>query len=107
MGSGTKNPACAGSFRYLRVAVGHRMTDGAAATQFCSRARPALRRVDDADELPVAGTFLLELDVSVLLREQRVITADADVYAGVEASAALANDDVTRDDLLATVELDA
>ena len=60
-----------------------------------------------AHELAVLRAFTLELHVTVLLREQRVIAADADVGARVETRAALANDDVAREDRLAAVNLDA
>ncbi len=61
----------------------------------------------DADELTVLRAFTLELDVTVLFREQRVVAADTDIDAGVETSAALTHDDVARSNLLAAKNLDA
>jgi len=46
---------------------------------------------DDVDELAAAARA--ELDGAVGLGEQRVVLAEADVVAGVELRAALANDD--------------
>ncbi len=63
--------------------------------------------VDDADKLPVLRALLLEFDVPVFLREQGVIAAEPDIDAGVKTRAALTNDNVTRDNLLAAVDFDA
>ena len=63
--------------------------------------------VDDADKLPVLRTFLFEFHVPVFLGEQRVITTEANIRAGMETSATLANDDVACNDLLAAVDFDA
>src|SRR5690606_38299312 len=46
-----------------------------------------------------------EFDGAVDQREQGVVFADTDIGAGVELGAALANDDGTRTDGLATVDL--
>ena len=62
-------------------------------------------RVDDADELPVLRTLLFKLDVPVFLCEQGMIPTDPDVDSGMKTRTALADDDVARDDLLATVNL--
>ena len=62
---------------------------------------------DDTHELAVLRALALALDLAVLLGEQRVVTADADVGAGVETRAALAHDDVARENLLAAVDFDA
>jgi len=106
MGSDTKNPAHAGFFHCLLVAGGHGVAIGNAAVQRCPRAA-LLGCVDDADELAVARTFLLELDVPFFLREQRVVTADTDVHTGVEPRTALPNDDIASDNFLAAVDFDA
>jgi len=62
---------------------------------------------DNADELTILRSLLLELDLAVGFREQSVITANTDIAAGVESRATLANDDVACYDLLATVDFDA
>src|SRR5688572_5936272 len=49
----------------------------------------------------------LELDGAVLEREDRVVAAEADVEAGLELGAALADDDRAGADRLAAVRLDA
>ncbi len=53
-------------------------------------------------KLAILRAFLLELDVPVFLREQRVIAADADVPARMNTRAALPNDDIAGDHFLAT-----
>ena len=63
--------------------------------------------VDDADKLPVLRTFLFELHVPVFLGEQRVVTTEANIRAGMEPGATLANDDVACNDLLAAVDFNA
>lgn len=63
--------------------------------------------VDDADELPVLRALLLEFDVTVFFREQGVIAAEPDIDAGVKTRATLTNNNITRDNLLATVDFDA
>src|SRR5690606_10929852 len=62
---------------------------------------------DDRDGGLVQGALDAELDLAVSQRVQRVVLAHADVYAGVEARAALAHDDAARQDGLAAVHLDA
>ena len=64
-------------------------------------------RFDDADKLATARAFLFELDVSVLLGEQRVVAADADIAPGMETCASLAHDDVAGNNFLAAVDLHA
>jgi len=49
----------------------------------------------------------LELDHAVAQREQGVVLADAHAFAGVEARAALAHQDVAGDHVLTPVLLDA
>ena len=61
----------------------------------------------DTHELPHLRAFLFKLHVPVFLGEQRMVAAATDVGAGVETRAALANDDVARHNLLATIDLDA
>ena len=61
----------------------------------------------NADELAVLRSLLFELHVSVFLREQRVIAAAPDIAASVKTRAALAHDDVTCQDGLATVDFHA
>src|SRR5690606_39200671 len=62
---------------------------------------------DHAHHLAAARALDLELDAAVGEREQREVTAHADVHAGVERAAALAHDDVARRHLLAAEALDA
>ncbi len=58
-------------------------------------------------ELAVLGSFLVEPDLAIAFRKQRVVAPDADVYARVKVSATLAHDDVARQYLLAAENLDA
>src|SRR5699024_12672035 len=58
-------------------------------------------------ELAVLGAARVEFDLAVDQREQRVVAAQADAVAGVEAGAALTHDDVAGFDRLAAVALDA
>mgnify|MGYP007122527810 FL=1 len=53
------------------------------------------------------AVFLVEFYNAIDESEKRVVASDADVCAGMEASAALADDDVAGDYLLATELLDA
>ena len=48
-----------------------------------------------------------EVDATVAQSEQRVVLATTDVFAGMELRAALTNDDVAGDDVLATEALHA
>ena len=57
------------------------------------------------DALVVAG--LAEIHRAIDERKQRVVFADADVQTRIVLRAALANDDVAGDALLATENLDA
>ena len=66
-----------------------------------------LSGVDDAHKLPVLRTFLFEFHVSIRLGEQRVVTTEANIGAGVETGATLAHDDVARNNLLAAIDFDA
>lgn len=61
----------------------------------------------DAHKLAVLRAFFLELDVTVSFRKKRMVPADADVDTRMKTRAALANDDVTRDHLLAAEDLHA
>jgi hypothetical protein len=54
-----------------------------------------------------AAAFAVEDDLAVDEREQGVIFALADTFAGVELGAQLANDDVASDNFLAAETLDA
>jgi hypothetical protein len=67
--------------------------------------RPSSRDADDADRL--APTLGAELDGAGRGREQRVVATTTDVDAGVEVSAALADDDLARLDDLTAEPLDA
>src|SRR5690606_1470400 len=60
---------------------------------------------DDVDDL--AAALRAELDSARLKSEQRVVAATADVHAGVEVGAALADDNLAGVDLLAAETLDA
>src|SRR5213075_226406 len=62
-------------------------------------------RRHDVDRL--AATLLAELDRAGGPGEQRVVAATADVHAGVELGATLADQDLARVDFLAAVALDA
>ena len=64
-----------------------------------------LRDRDDVDDL--AAALRTELDRAGLEGEQRVVTATADVGAGVEVGAALTDDDLAGEDLLAAEPLHA
>src|SRR2546421_11437473 len=66
---------------------------------------PASLRRDDVDDAATATRT--ELDRTSGEREQRVVAATADVDAGVEVSATLANDDLAGADDLAAEALDA
>ncbi len=70
-------------------------------------ANPNALSVNNAHELAVLRTLLLELHVSVSLGEQRVVTTAADIDARVETSAALTNDDVAGNNFLAAVDFNA
>src|SRR5262245_19203902 len=70
-------------------------------------ARALLRCRLDAHGVLLGGTVLRVRHAAVDLREQRVVLADADVHAGVELGAALANEDRTRAHLLAAEGLEA
>ena len=63
--------------------------------------------VDNAHELAHLRAFLFELDVSVFLGKQRVVTAATNVRSRVETRTALANDNVAGYDFLAAVDFDA
>ncbi len=93
--SKTKNPAIAG------------LRNSFFALYAISRRGKLLLRVEDADELPVLRTLLLELNVPVFLGKQRVIAADSDIRAGVETCATLTNDDIARNDFLAAIDFNA
>ena len=64
-----------------------------------------LRERHDVDDL--AAALLTELDRACLEGEQRVVAATADVGAGVEVGAALADDDLAGEDLLTAEALHA
>ena len=64
-------------------------------------------RVDDANELSALRTLLLKLNMPVFFREQGVITADANIDARVKTRAALANNDIARNNFLAAVNFHA
>lgn len=79
---------------------------------------PALRRAIYPSEREVlfglerthmnlAASALRELNGAFAQSEQRVVLAAADVLAGMEVSAALTNDDVASDNMLATIALHA
>src|SRR5438128_2205245 len=61
------------------------------------------RRRVHTDALALARD-VLELDAAIDQREQRVVAADADVHAGLERRAALADDDAARADELAVAD---
>src|SRR6185312_5877747 len=62
---------------------------------------------DDAHVHTLLDALLLEHDLAVHLREQRVVGARADVQARAHRRAALADDDVSSQDALATEALHA
>ena len=57
-----------------------------------------LALLDDGD----AAVRLVEFDGAVLQSEERPVTTDTDILAGVGLAAALTDNDVTADDALAT-----
>src|SRR5437868_9855259 len=61
----------------------------------------------DDDRRAVLRALDGEADMAVDQREQRVVLADADIHAGVEPRAALADDDRTGGDQFTAVSLDA
>ena len=63
--------------------------------------------LDNVDELTVLGAFLLELHLTVFLREQGVVATDANVYAGMESCATLTNNDIAGNNFLTAVDFDA
>ena len=65
----------------------------------------SVTRRNDVDDL--AAALRAELDRASREREQRVVATTADVGARVEVRAALADDDLARDDDLAAEALDA
>src|SRR4051794_9432511 len=65
------------------------------------------RSADRLDVDDLAALALAELDRALDQREQRVVATDADVLAGVELGAALADDDRPGVHLLAAERLDA
>jgi len=93
--AGYQNPSIAG-FRHSFWAAARSARWGA-----------LLLRVDDANELSALRTFLLKLYMPVFFREQCVVAADANIDARVKTRAALANNDVARNDLLAAVNFNA
>src|SRR5690349_12286769 len=62
---------------------------------------------DDVDRFARFGALDLELDRAIDQGEQRVVAAEADARARMEARAALADDDVAGFDRLATIDLHA
>ena len=65
------------------------------------------RRLNHAYKLAALRTFLFELDLTAFLGEQGVVATDADVHARMETRAALANNNVARNNFLATVDFNA
>src|SRR5690606_29487649 len=61
----------------------------------------------DADVHALLRTLRLERDPAVRQREQRVVAADPDVGAGVEARPTLPHEDIAREHLLAAEALHA
>jgi hypothetical protein len=57
--------------------------------------------------LAVLGAFPLELHKAVFLGEQCVIATEADISARVDSCAALTNDDISSNNLLAAEDFDA
>jgi hypothetical protein len=78
-------------------------------SRFAAKAAPTLLSGNgfDVDELSVLRAFCYEPDLAVALGEQRMVAADPDVVTGVKPCATLANEYVSRHDLLATENLDA
>jgi hypothetical protein len=94
-------PSVAGlNAHFYRVAE-HRIT--AAETAGCGKCR--LARLY-GDEL-AAATLVFEGNHAINLREQRVVAANSDVDAGLEAGATLPNEDRAARDKLTTETLDA
>ncbi len=68
---------------------------------------PFLRRVDDADKLPVFRALAFELHKSVFLGEQCVIAAETNIYARMDSCATLTNNNISGNNLLAAEDFDA
>lgn len=64
-------------------------------------------KLNHAYELTALRTFLFELDMAAFLGEQGVVATDADVHARMETRAALANNDIARNDFLAAEDFNA
>ena len=62
---------------------------------------------DDAYRSAIPRALDIELHPAVDFGEQRVVLADADVHAGVKFGAALAHQNVARQNLFAGITLDA
>ena len=64
-------------------------------------------RVDNADELTVLRTFLFEFHETVFFREQRMIAADTNITARMDARAPLTNNYVSGNNALTAKHLNA
>jgi hypothetical protein len=60
----------------------------------------------NAHKLAIFRAFPLEPDMAIFFREQGVIATNTDVYSGMEARTALANENIASQDFLAAVHLD-
>jgi len=60
----------------------------------------------NAHKLAIFRAFPLELDMAIFFREQSVIATNTHVYSGMEARAALANENIASQNFLAAVHLD-
>ncbi len=85
--SGIKNPALSGVFMIFENG-------------------PSLVR-NNTHELAVLRPLLFEFHVAVALRIKRVVSADANIRAGMYACSTLADNDVAGNHFFATEQLDA
>jgi len=61
----------------------------------------------DAHKLAILRAFFLEFDLTVTLRKESVITSNTNIGASMKARTALSHKNITRNDCLAAVHLDA
>jgi hypothetical protein len=63
--------------------------------------------VNDANVLTVLRTLLLEFHEAVFLGEQRMVAANANITAGMDARTALTNNNISGNNTLAAKQLNA
>ena len=88
------------STRWVNASAPSSKTARSSSTTTCSDSVRSVVSGEGIDVDDLAALALAELDAAVDEREQRVVATDADVLAGVELGAALADDDRAGVDLL-------